>query len=220
MLWVFSTATTRVGARYGSSGLKPARTAAAVKRPSPGSTWVCAPASAASAPDSNSQQWASLPMRTSSPGRVCARSAIWLAMVPLGTSSAASVPSRSATRSCSARTVGSSPYTSSPTSASAMARRIPAVGRVTVSERRSIAGASDAIAAQGTRSGTPRAGSADRGDRAWNGSAPVGAGLALGRILRGIGVDVDVVVVVVVDLDGDGDVEVVATFDAALRSSS
>jgi hypothetical protein len=32
-----------------------------------------------------------------------------------------------------------------------------------------------------------------------------------------VGVDVDVVVVVVVDLDGDGDVEVVATFDAALR---
>ena len=35
-----------------------------------------------------------------------------------------------------------------------------------------------------------------------------------------LGVDVDVDVVVVVDLDGDGDVEVVATFDAALRSPS
>ena len=35
-------------------------------------------------------------------------------------------------------TVGSSPKTSSPTSASAMARRMAGVGRVTVSERRSI----------------------------------------------------------------------------------
>ena len=50
----------------------------------------------------------------------------------------ASLPSSSAARSSSALTVGSSPKTSSPTSASAMARRISGVGRVTVSERRSI----------------------------------------------------------------------------------
>ena len=43
----------------------------------------------------------------------------------------------SAQRSSSRFTVGSSPYQSSPTSASAMARRISGVGRVTVSERRS-----------------------------------------------------------------------------------
>jgi predicted nicotinamide N-methyase len=36
-------------------------------------------------------------------------------------------------------TVGSSPYWSSPTAAAAIAARIAAVGRVTVSERRSIA---------------------------------------------------------------------------------
>src|SRR5438067_1893297 len=58
-------------------------------------------------------------------------------MVPDGTYRAASMPTRSANASCSALTVGSSPYTSSPTSASAIARRISGVGRVTVSERRS-----------------------------------------------------------------------------------
>ena len=49
-------------------------------------------------------------------------------------------PCRSARRHAPARamTVGSSPKTSSPTSASAMARRIAGVGLVTVSERRSM----------------------------------------------------------------------------------
>src|SRR5688572_6511885 len=61
-------------------------------------------------------------------------------MVPEGTNSARSLPSSSATRSSSARTLGSSPYTSSPTSAAAITRRISAVGRVTVSERKSITG--------------------------------------------------------------------------------
>ena len=45
------------------------------------------------------------------------------------------------TRSCSALTVGSSPNWSSPTSAAAIAARMGAVGRVTVSERRSITSA-------------------------------------------------------------------------------
>ena len=58
--------------------------------------------------------------------------------MPLETSSPASLPSSSAERSSSARTVGSSPKTSSPTSASAIARRMAGEGRVTVSERRSI----------------------------------------------------------------------------------
>ena len=55
------------------------------------------------------------------------RWAIWatrLPIVPLATNRPASLPSRSAARSSSALTVGSSPKTSSPTSASAMARRI------------------------------------------------------------------------------------------------
>ncbi len=47
----------------------------------------------------------------------------------------------SAARSCSSLTVGSSRICSSPTSAAAIAARMPAVGRVTVSERRSITAA-------------------------------------------------------------------------------
>src|SRR2546426_12276004 len=64
--------------------------------------------------------------------------AISFAMVPVGTYRAASMPVRSAHRSWSRFTVGSSPNQSSPTSASAMARRIAAEGFVTVSERRSM----------------------------------------------------------------------------------
>src|SRR5450755_1349559 len=60
-----------------------------------------------------------------------------LPCVPLATKSAASLPSIAAMRSCSALTLGSSPKTSSPTSATAIAARIAAVGRVTVSLRRS-----------------------------------------------------------------------------------
>ena len=63
-----------------------------------------------------------------------------LPIEPDGTNSAASRPKTSAARACSRLTVGSSRNTSSPTSASAMARRIAAEGRVTVSERRSIGG--------------------------------------------------------------------------------
>src|SRR6266511_6302928 len=58
-------------------------------------------------------------------------------MVPVGTYSAASLPVISAARSWRRWTVGSSPNQSSPTSASAIARRIAAEGLVTVSERRS-----------------------------------------------------------------------------------
>src|SRR3954469_16182681 len=75
------------------------------------------------------------------PGRVWILMAIWFPMLPLGTKMAASRANISAARCSSRLTVGSSPYTSSPTSASAMARRISGVGRVTVSERRSTVGA-------------------------------------------------------------------------------
>ena len=78
---------------------------------------------------------------STSPGRVCSLSAIWFAIVAVGTKSAASWPSSAAARSCSAFTVGSSRFCSSPTSAAAIAARIPSVGRVAVSERRSITGA-------------------------------------------------------------------------------
>ena len=60
-----------------------------------------------------------------------------LPWVPLVTSTAASLPSISAAIASSRLTVGSSPATSSPTSAVAMAWRISGVGRVFVSLRRS-----------------------------------------------------------------------------------
>lgn len=64
-------------------------------------------------------------------------SAARLAMVPVGSSRPASLPNIVATRVSSALTVKSSPNTSSPTSAAAIAARICGVGRVTVSERKS-----------------------------------------------------------------------------------
>ena len=61
-----------------------------------------------------------------------------LACVPLATNNAASLPNISAVIASSRFTVGSSPNTSSPTSAAAMASRMAWVGRVTVSLLRSI----------------------------------------------------------------------------------
>ncbi len=58
--------------------------------------------------------------------------------VPEGKNRPASMPNVPAANSCSRITVGSSPKTSSPTSAAAIAARIAADGRVTVSLRRSI----------------------------------------------------------------------------------
>ena len=69
----------------------------------------------------------------------CSRTPSWFASDPVGENSPASWPRSAATRSSSARTVGSSPKTSSPTSARAIAARICGVGRVRVSERRSAA---------------------------------------------------------------------------------
>src|SRR4051812_3299167 len=75
---------------------------------------------------------------TLQPGRLSTRSAAWLAIVAVGKKSAASCPSSSAARRCSSLTVGSSRSCSSPTSAAAIAARIPGDGFVAVSERRSI----------------------------------------------------------------------------------
>src|SRR5579884_4041876 len=94
--------------------------------------------------------WFSRSRITSSPGFVCAHTATRLPIVPLGTNSAACLPSSAATCASSALTVGSSPQTSSPTSASAIALRIPASGTVKVSLRRSIGLPSLVIADQGT----------------------------------------------------------------------
>ena len=78
---------------------------------------------------------------STSPGREWSLRAIWFAIVAVGRKSAASCPSSAATRSCSAVTVGSSRFCSSPTAAAAIASRMPGVGRVAVSERRSITAA-------------------------------------------------------------------------------
>src|SRR4051812_13589868 len=95
------------------------------------------PPSAAAAPSSYDTTCASAPASSSPPRGTSSCNAIWLAIVPDGQNSAASCPNGAATSASSAFTVGSSPKTSSPTSASAIAARIAGVGRVTVSERRS-----------------------------------------------------------------------------------
>src|SRR6266850_516636 len=76
-------------------------------------------------------------MMTPSPRWQWLISAARLDCVPEGKKSASSKPKISAARACSRFTVGSSPKTSSPSSASSIARRMAGVGRVTVSERRS-----------------------------------------------------------------------------------
>ena len=96
-----------------------------------------APASAAGPPPSAVTMWAVRSQITSSPGRQWTSSAISLHMVPEGRKTAASLPSSAATRAWSALVDGSSPRCSSPTSAPAMASRMAAVGRVTVSLLRS-----------------------------------------------------------------------------------
>src|SRR5215210_5445512 len=82
--------------------------------------------------------WAPSCRSTSSPRAVLTKTQIWLVIVPDGAYRAASLPSSSATYSSRRLTVGSSPKTSSPRAASNIASRIPSVGRVTVSLRRSI----------------------------------------------------------------------------------
>ncbi len=57
--------------------------------------------------------------------------------VPEGKNRPASLPARSAATACSRFTVGSSPHTSSPTGAAAIAASMAGLGRVTVSLRRS-----------------------------------------------------------------------------------
>ena len=121
-----------------SRGLTAATNSAALKTPRAPISVSCTPALAAEPPVSCQTAWLSRLTMTSSPGRVSTRSATWLAIVPLGSQSAASLPSSAATCSCRRLVVGSSPYWSSPTGAAAMAARISGVGRVTVSERRSI----------------------------------------------------------------------------------
>src|ERR671911_553421 len=96
------------------------------------------PARAAAVITSTLVTWRPAAAATRCPGpEKCRRRPIWFAIVPVGTKAPASLPRASAHRSCRRFTVGSSSYQSSPTSASAIARRIASDGFVTVSERRS-----------------------------------------------------------------------------------
>ncbi len=61
------------------------------------------------APSSARAMWAEESHSTSSPGETTDATASTLAIDPVGVNSAASWPNIAATRSCSARTVGSSP---------------------------------------------------------------------------------------------------------------
>ncbi len=94
---------------------------------------IMTPELAAGPPVSALMMWAVRSAITSSPSRQWTRMAIWLAMVPLGRKTASSLPRSSQTRSRSRLTVGSSIFCSSPTSASAMAFRMPGEGLVLVS---------------------------------------------------------------------------------------
>src|SRR5262249_18372306 len=89
-------------------------------------------------PVSELRMWQRASQMTASPGRVCRRHAMALAMVAEGRKMLASLPSNAATCACKALVVGSSPRCSSPTTAWAMACRMPGVGCVTVSLYRSI----------------------------------------------------------------------------------
>ena len=95
------------------------------------------PPSAEAPPASAFRMWLLLPIRTVSPRPACASNATRLLCVPELTITAASLPSISAARSSRRFVVGSSPYTSSPSSASYIALRISGLGWLTVSLRRS-----------------------------------------------------------------------------------
>ena len=138
-LCVFSISTSVVGGYIGTeAGFRAARNSSSVNTPPAPISVSCTPELAAEAPASCQTVWLSRLTITSSPGRVKTRNATWFAIVPLGSQSAASFPRSSAVRSWRRLMVGSSPNSSLPTGAAAMAARIAADGSVTVSERRSM----------------------------------------------------------------------------------
>src|SRR5919201_4302284 len=97
--------------------------------------------------------WESRSRTTSWPACVWATTETRLPMVPEATKTAASLPRRAAAIASRRWTVGSSPQTSSPTSARAMASRISGVGSVSVSERRSTMSCTMALLPLGARDG-------------------------------------------------------------------
>ncbi len=138
--WVFSIEIALVATKNGDiSGANMEAIAARSMPPrSPVQVRMVTPKNAPCAPSSARAMCADDSQSTSCPGATRERTARRLAIDPVGVKRAASLPNSPATCSSSARTVGSSPYTSSPTSARAIAARIPSVGLVTVSLRRSI----------------------------------------------------------------------------------
>jgi hypothetical protein len=94
---------------------------------------IMTPELAAVPPVSALMMWAVRSAITSSPSRQWTRMAAWLHIVPLGMKTASSLPRISQTRSRSRSTVGPRYFCSSPTSASAMAFRMPGEGLVLVS---------------------------------------------------------------------------------------
>ncbi|CAB5015680.1 unannotated protein [freshwater metagenome] len=96
------------------------------------------PLNTAAAPNSARTICELVSVINSSPGETRSRIESWFAKEPDVQKSAASLPNKFATFSSSALTVGSSPYTSSPTGAEAITVRISSEGLVTVSDLRSI----------------------------------------------------------------------------------
>ena len=139
-LWVFSTATAAVDTRYGPAfgATTPAKTSASTSPLTEGTVRMVRPWTAACAPISARAMCAPTSQTTSWPGSTSSRTPSRFASEPVEQNNPASCPRSSAVRRSSAITVGSSPYTSSPTGAASIASRIAGVGTVTVSDRRSI----------------------------------------------------------------------------------
>src|SRR3990170_1202054 len=138
-LWLFSAQTRRTFGRAETGSLPMASSACVeVKTPLGVSIPIRETPVTCDIPGSSRRaMWEEQEARIRSFGRVQAATATRFPIVPDGTNRAASFAKREAESSSSAQTVGSSPRRESPTLARAIALRIPGVGRVTVSERRS-----------------------------------------------------------------------------------
>ena len=138
--WVFSSATRPLIGSCMSRGSRKASFSSARSQLPSGRSAICltdVPTTTAWPACSSETMWVVAPAMVSWPRPRWPSWDTRLPIVPLATNSAASLPSSSAARSSRALTVGSSPKTSSPSSASYMALRIAGVGCVTVSLRRS-----------------------------------------------------------------------------------
>src|ERR1051325_7081695 len=140
-LCVFSRQTRPVWGRWMFAGRSASRTCSGVRKPRAvfiARVWTLA--SRALPATSELKMWQSASSTISWPGWVCAHTETRLPWVPDVTKTAASLAMRSAAIASRRLTVGSSSQTSSPTSARAIASRIAGVGRVIVSERKSMMG--------------------------------------------------------------------------------